>query len=233
QFSQPVNLDGFVSLRGFMSYGIPLGAVKSNLNLTMSANYNRTPEQINAILNYSSSPTFGLGAVFGSNISEKIDFTLSSNSSYSTVNNTVQTQNNTNFFTQSTRLRLNWIFGPSFVLRSEMNHTANPGLSEGFNNSFLVWNMEFGKKLMKEKAELKLTVFDLLKENQSVSRSINGSYIQDTNTQILTQYFMLTFIYNIRNFGSGNTPNLQNDRLQRFQQMRQGLGNGRGNGNDL
>jgi hypothetical protein len=233
QFSQPVNLDGYVSLRGFMSYGIPLGAVKSNLNLTMSANYNRTPEQINAILNYSSSPTFGLGAVFGSNISEKIDFTLSSNSSYSTVNNTVQTQNNTNFFTQSTRLRLNWIFGPSFVLRSEMNHTANPGLSEGFNNSFLVWNMEFGKKLMKEKAELKLTVFDLLKENQSVSRSINGSYIQDTNTQILTQYFMLTFIYNIRNFGSGNTPNLQDDRLQRFQQMRQGLGNGRGNGNDL
>ncbi|PIQ48082.1 MAG: TonB-dependent receptor [Cytophagales bacterium CG12_big_fil_rev_8_21_14_0_65_40_12] len=232
QFSQPVNLDGYINLRGFMSYGIPLGAVKSNLNLTFSANYNRTPEQINDLLNYSSSPTFGLGAVFGSNISEKIDFTLSSNSSFSSVNNTVQTQNNTEFFTQSTRLRLNWIFGPSFVIRSEMNHTANPGLSDGFNNSFLVWNMEFGKKLMKEKAELKLTVFDLLKENQSVSRSINGSYIQDTNTQILTQYFMLTFTYNIRNFGSGNLPNLQNDRLQRFQQMRQGAVNGRGTGID-
>lgn len=232
QFSQPVNLGGFVNLRGFLSYGVPLGLVKSNLNFTMSANYSRTPEQINEVLNYSSSPTFGLGAVFGSNISEKIDFTLSSNSSVSSVNNTIQTQNNTNFFTQTTRLRLNWIFGPSFVIRSEMNHTANPGLSDGFNNSFLVWNMEFGKKLMKEKGELKLTVFDLLKENQSVSRSINGSYIQDTNTQILTQYFMLTFTYNIRNFGSGVIPASSDDRMQRFQQLRQG-GNGRGGNGDL
>jgi hypothetical protein len=231
QFSRPVNLGGYVSLRGFMSYGIPLGALKSNLNLTMSANYNRTPEQINDVLNYSSSPTFGLGAVFGSNISEKIDFTLSSNSSYSTVNNTVQTQNNTSFFTQSTRLRLNWIFGPSFVFRSVINHTANPGLSDGFNSSFLVWNMEFGKKLMKEKAELKLTVFDLLKENQSISRSINGSFIQDTNTQILTQYFMLSFIYNIRNFGDGNVPNLNDERRQRFQNGANGRG-GNGKGGD-
>ncbi|MGW8121059.1 outer membrane beta-barrel protein [Roseivirga echinicomitans] len=229
QYSQPMNLGGYYSMRGFLSFGIPLGLVKSNLNLTATANYSRTPEMINEEMNHSSSPSFGLGAVFSSNISEKIDFTLSSNSGYSTTSNTVQSQTNTSTFNQSTRLRLNWIFGPSFVFRSEVNHTANSGLSDGFNQSYLVWNMEFGKKLIKDKAELKLTVFDLLKQNQRVSRSINGSYIQDTNSQILTQYVMLTFTFNIRSFGSGTVPALD-DRQQRMDQMRQRFGGNQGGG---
>ncbi|WP_323756764.1 TonB-dependent receptor [Roseivirga sp.] len=216
QYSQPMNLGGYYSVRSFVSFGLPMASVKSNLNLTLSGNYSRTPEMINEEMNHSSSPSLGLGAVFSSNISEKIDFTLSSNSSYSTTSNTVQSQTNTENFTQSTRLRLNWIFGPSFVFRSEVNHTANPGLSDGFNQSYLVWNMEFGKKLIKDKAELKLTVFDLLKQNQRVSRSINGSYIQDTNSQILTQYVMLTFTFNIRSFGSGTVPSLNENPRQRF-----------------
>ncbi|WP_339608000.1 TonB-dependent receptor [uncultured Roseivirga sp.] len=236
QYSQPMNLGGYYSVRSFVSLGLPLGWVKSNLNLTLSGNYSRTPEMINEEMNHSSSPSFGLGAVFSSNISEKVDFTISSNSNFSTTTNTVQSQTNTESFTQSTRLRLNWIFGPSFVFRSEVNHTANPGLSDGFNQSYLVWNMEFGKKLIKDKAELKLTVFDLLKQNQRVSRSINGSYIQDTNSQILTQYVMLTFTFNIRSFGSGTAPALD-DRQQRMEQMRQRFGGnggvGRGGNGDM
>ena len=232
QYSQPMNLGGYYSVRSFVSFGLPMGWVKSNLNLTVSGNYSRTPEMINSVMNHSSSPSIGLGAVFSSNISEKVDFTLSSNSSYSTTSNTVQSQTNTEAFTQSTRLRLNWIFGPSFVFRSEVNHTANPGLSDGFNQSYLVWNMEFGKKLIKDKAELKLTVFDLLKQNQRISRSINGSYIQDSYSQILTQYVMLTFTFNIRSFGSGTVPNLENrqgfDPRQRFGGNEAGAGGARG-----
>ena len=232
QYSQPMNLGGYYSVRSFVSFGLPMGWVKSNLNLTVTGNYSRTPEMINSVMNHSSSPSIGLGAVFSSNISEKVDFTLSSNSSYSTTSNTVQSQTNTEAFTQSTRLRLNWIFGPSFVFRSEVNHTANPGLSDGFNQSYLVWNMEFGKKLIKDKAELKLTVFDLLKQNQRISRSINGSYIQDSYSQILTQYVMLTFTFNIRSFGSGTVPNLENrqgfDPRQRFGGNEGGAGGARG-----
>ena len=225
QFMQPVNLNGYWNLRSFISYGVPLGKIKSNLNLNASASFTRTPELINDQLNFAEAPNFGLGWVLSSNISEKVDFTLASNTSYTIVNNSLQNQANTNFLNQSTRLRFNWIFGDGIVFRSTVNHVANSGLSDGFNQNFVLWNMEVGKKLIKQKAEIKLSVFDLLKENQSISRAVTGSYIEDNQTQILTQYFMISFVFNIRSFGQGQSP-MDDERLKRFQEMRQRFGNG-------
>jgi len=224
QFYQPVNLEGYRNLRSFVSYGMPVSWLKSNLNLTASASYSRTPELINDQLNFAESPSFGMGLVLSSNISENVDFTFSSNSSLNLVNNSLANQANTDYLNQNTRFRFNWIFGDGFVFRSTTSHVMNSGLSEGFNQNFILWNMEVGKKLMKQKAELKLSVFDLLKENQSISRSITGSYIEDSQTQILTQYFMVSFVYNIRSFGQGASPQ-DEERLKRMQQMRQRFGN--------
>lgn len=228
RYSKPENLDGYWNLRSFISYGMPLGAIKSNLNLTGSLAYTQSPEMINGEINYAKTPTMGLGIVLSSNISENIDFTVSSNSNFNSVSNTLESQTETNYFNQSTRLRLNWIFGDGFVFRSTINHTANSGLSEGFNQNFVLWNMELGKKMLKQKAELKLSVFDLLKQNQSITRNVTGSYIEDNQTQILTQYFMVSFIYNIRSFGQGQ--DIPTDRMERFQQMRQRFGRGGGFG---
>lgn len=231
RYSKPVNLEGSWNLRSFISYGMPLGAIKSNLNLTGTLAYTQSPEMINGEINYAKSPTAGLGLVLSSNISENIDFTLSSNSSFNSVNNSLASQSSTNFFNQLTRLRLNWIFGDGFVFRSTVNHTANSGLSEGFNQNFVLWNMELGKKMLQQKAELKFSVFDLLKQNQSIQRSVTGSYIEDQQTQILTQYFMVSFVYNIRSFGQGQP--ISDDRMERFQQMRQRFRRGGDSGNEF
>ncbi len=227
RFSQPVNLEGYWNVRSFIAYGLPLGFIESNLNFTGNLSYTRTPELINNELNFAKAPTAGFGLVMSSNISENLDFTISSNSNFSRVSNTLQNQNDQNFFTQISRLRFNWIFGDGFVFRSTVSHIANSGLSDGFNQSFALWNMEMGKKLMKQKAEIKLSVFDLLKQNQAIQRTITGSFIQDTQSQILTQYFMLSFVYNIRSFGQGQMPE-QDERMQRFQQMRERFGRGSG-----
>jgi vacuolar-type H+-ATPase subunit D/Vma8 len=63
--------------------------------------------------------------------------------------------------------------------------------------------MAAGKKILKDqKGELKLSVFDLLKQNRSINRNVTGEYIEDVQNQVLQQYFMLTFTYNLRNFGT-------------------------------
>lgn len=224
RYIQPENLPGYLTLRSFIAYGLPVGGLKSNINFTGNLSYNRTPERINNVLNYAQAPTFGLGIVFSSNISEQVDFTISSNTSFSNVTNTAQVLNDNQFINQATRLRLNLIFDHGIVFRSTVNHTYTTGLSDGFDQNFILWNMELGKKLIQQKAELKLTVFDLLKQNQNIRRTINGSYIEDSQTQILTQYFMLSFVYNIRSFKSGTAPSEN----QRLQEMRRRMG-GRGN----
>jgi len=223
QITQPINLKGYRTIRSFVSYGIPLGVIKSNINLTANFNYSQTPEMINDEINFASTPTVGLGWVLSSNISENVDFTLSSNSSFNFVDNSLQSVNNSDYFAQSTRLRLNWIFSDGLVFRSTVNHTYNNGLSEGFNQNYALWNMELGKKVMKQKGEFKLTVFDLLKENQQIQRTVTGSYIEDSNSQILTQYFMLSFTFNIRSFGlDQELPIDKRDQLR--QRLRQRFG---------
>jgi hypothetical protein len=63
--------------------------------------------------------------------------------------------------------------------------------------------MSAGKKILKgQKGEIKVSVFDLLKQNQSITRNITGEYIEDVQNQVLQQYFMLHFTYNLRNFGT-------------------------------
>jgi vacuolar-type H+-ATPase subunit D/Vma8 len=63
--------------------------------------------------------------------------------------------------------------------------------------------MGVGKKLLKDqKGELRLNVFDLLGQNQSIQRNVTERYVEDAQNMVLQRYFMLTFTYNLRNFGT-------------------------------
>lgn len=201
QLSRPQNLSGYFNLRAFFMYGIPVKVLKSNINFTASANYSRTPGSINGALNYAKSPNAGLGIVVSSNISEKIDFTLSSQSNYVKVENTLQKQLNSSYLNQSSSFRGNFVLGKGFVFQSTVSHQYYTGLSAGFNQNFILWNASFAKKFLKnEMGELKVSVFDLLKQNNSIQRNITETYFEDTQNTILQRYFLLTFTYKIRSF---------------------------------
>jgi hypothetical protein len=201
QLTTRENVDGYVSARSFVSYGQPIAFIKSNLNVNLSANYNRTPGAINGRINYANSPSFGAGLVLSSNISSNVDFTLSTNSSYNFVRNTLNKSSDAEFFNQSSRAKLNLILAKHIVLNTEANHQYNAGLSAGYNQNYILWNASVGYKFLKNNAaELRLTVFDLLGQNNSVSRTFTDIYNEDTRTNVLTRYYMVTFTYNFRNY---------------------------------
>jgi hypothetical protein len=54
--------------------------------------------------------------------------------------------------------------------------------------------------LKNDRGELKLTAFDILKQNQSIARTVNDLYVEDSITEVLQQYVMLTFTYTLRSF---------------------------------
>jgi hypothetical protein len=85
---------------------------------------------------------------------------------------------------------------------------------------YWLWNLSVGKKFLKDrKGELKLTAFDVLKQNVSFSRSVSddGNSIYTQRSQVLTQYFLLTFTYSLRNFGkaAARTFNRENNNFNR------------------
>jgi len=207
QLTTPVNLNGNMSLRVFANYGSPIKALKLNLNLNSGVNLTKLPGLINEQLNTSTNYALTQGIVLSSNISPKVDFTIGINGNYNIVQNSVQPQLNNNYFSQSTSARVNWIFGKGFVLQTDLTNQSYRGLGAGFNQNFTLWNASVGKKFLKDKkGELKLTVFDILAQNNSINRNVTETYVEDVTSRVLTQYGMLTFTYTLRNFGKAPAP---------------------------
>jgi len=45
---------------------------------------------------------------------------------------------------------------------------------------------------------VRIAANDLLNQNKNVSRTITDSYIEDTQSQVLSRYFLLSFTYTLR-----------------------------------
>ncbi len=200
QISQPVNLNGNINARSFATYGLPLKKLKSNLNLNVGVNYSKVPGQVNTQLNYANTFNVTGGMVLGSNISEKIDFTLSHNANINLVKNTLLINPSSNYFINTSNLKANIMPTKSLVLNSEISYTNYKGLGSSFNSNFFLWNAAIAYKFMNRMAEVKASVFDILNQNNSISRNVTETYIEDTRSNVLNRYFLLTFTYNIRKF---------------------------------
>lgn len=203
QLIRPINVDGFWNVRSLITYTVPVRWLKSNVTFSTGGSYSRTPGVINDQENLSLNRNVNQIVTVASNFSPKVDFTLTVNGNYNNVNNSLQPELNNNFFTNVTSFRLNWILGNGFVLRQDINHQLFRGLSGDFNQEFLLWNASIGKKLFaNQQGEISLNVFDLLNQNNSINRSVTETFIEDTRTNILRQYVLLTFTYNIKKFGT-------------------------------
>jgi hypothetical protein len=199
QLTYPVNLDGYWNLRSFFTYGFPFDLLSSTLNLNSGITYARTPGSVNNVLSVSNSvsPTFGF--VIGSNISEDFDFTISYAGSYTIARNTIQPSTNSNYYSHTASLKWVWTFWKEIVLNNQLSNVLTSGLAQGFDQNIVLWNISLGKKFFADdKGELKVGVADLLGQNRSVNRSVTSSYVDDTQNQVLTRYFLLTFTYTIR-----------------------------------
>jgi hypothetical protein len=203
QIKQPVNLDGYRNLRSFVSYGFPVKFIKSNLSFNLSYNYGRSPGLVNGLENISNNHNVSTGVTLASNISTKLDFNISLRPGWNKATNSLQTASNTEYFNQNSSVRFNWIIYEGLVLRTDVTHQYYNGLSEGFDQNYLLWNLAIGKKLFKnERGEIALAVNDLLSENRNISRSVTETYIEDSWTNTLQRFVMLSFTYNIRAFGT-------------------------------
>ena len=210
QFTKPVNLDGYKSLRTFFNYSMPLKFIKTTLNVNAGFSYSKLPGLVDYKATVTNSYNYNTGVVLASNISEYVDFNLSYTANFNNSSTNTTKSTTTKYVNQAAGAQINLLSKKGWFVQNDVSGNANTGLAAGFNQSFWLWNAAIGKKILKKQAgEIKLSVFDLLKQNQSITRSVTDTYIQDVQTQVLKQYFMLTFTYKLKNFGTG--PARQNN----------------------
>ncbi|MFM7022242.1 MAG: outer membrane beta-barrel protein [Flavobacteriales bacterium] len=198
RITMPVNMGGYWSARSHWVFSTPVKKLKSNFSSASGFNYSSIPALVNKQKSFSDSYTMMEGLNLSSNISEKIDFTISTTANYNIVRNTLQ-NTNYNYFYLLSSFKMSYTFWKGMVLQTDVNHTYYTGLGQNFNLNYFLWNAALAKKLFKGDAgEIKVSVFDILKQNNSVSRTVSDTYVDDLRNVVLQQYFMLTFTYKIK-----------------------------------
>lgn len=208
QITRPVNLDGFYSVRTFVNYGFPVKALQSNLNFNGGLNYQRSPGLINEVLNIATTKGANAGFLLGSNISERVDFKVGANAAYNWVSNTTSTRGDFNFQTYTANVGGVFTPIPRWVISSDLTYNIFRGLGN-LDQEFTLWNVGLGHRFLKDESlELRLTVFDLLSQNNAVARNATETFVEDSQTAILQRYLMVSLSYRLRNFrtNAGERP---------------------------
>ena len=201
QLSTPVNADGYWNVQNNTTYGILISPLKSSLNTSVGVGYQRLPGLLNDVQNIANTYSANMKVGLASNISEKIDYTLYYQIIGSRVLNAIQSGSISQYYTQTLGAKLNLIFSKGFVFRNETYFQKYTGANSQFDTKYTLWNMGIAKKFLKDnRGELELSVFDLLGQNQSFNQTVSAQYLEETQTQVLQRYFMLTFTYQLRRF---------------------------------
>ena len=212
QFSHPINLNGYYSVRAVINLGIPVSVLKSNLNITSMAAYSRQPGLVNGVLvdgridegdiNYANDLSFNMGLSLGSNISENLDFQIGYNATYNNAINTLQSSQDNTYFRHNANARITWVIWRGITLYSAAAYDQYRYLSSGTQNEYLKWDAGIGKKFLNNRAELKLMVYDITNNANNYSRSVTERYIEDAYSNVLSRYIMCSFTYTLRSFGT-------------------------------
>jgi hypothetical protein len=205
QLVKPVNMDdAAVSLSVFSNYGFLFEPIKCNFTFRAGGGYSQTPGYVNHLLSTSKSTNLFSGVVIASNISQNVDFTGSYITTYTVSKNNIQSNLNSNTWNHNISLKSNFIWN-GFVLTNSLTEQINRGLTGGYNQDFLQWNVGLGKKILANKSlEAKISIFDVLNSNTNISRTVSELAITDTQTNTLQRFYLFTLTYTLRAYKSEN-----------------------------
>jgi len=211
QYSRPVNMDGYWNLMTHVSYGLPVGFLKSNFNVMAGVVYTLTPSRIDGQRNETSNMGYDFRAVLGSNISENVDFTFSWNGTYNEAKNSYDAAAGKNrYFNHTAQGNLKLVFPLGFTFTASAAYTQYLGFTNDYNDDYLLCNAWIGKKLFRnQRGEIMLGVNDMLNQNTAFSRSVGSGWTQNATNSVVGRYYMVQFTYNLRHFGKRGSKNIR------------------------
>ena len=107
-----------------------------------------------------------------------------------------------NYLNHSVKLSTSLYVPKNFEWKNEIDFDYNPDIAPGFQKSAWFWNSTLAYSLLKEQGTLTLKVYDLLNQNTNARRTFSENFIQDNQSTVLRQYFMLSFSYKFNTLGS-------------------------------
>ena len=197
----PINVDGDFRSRANISFGTPLKFIGSKVNLDVNSINSRSRVFVNEVENKTNRwiNTFDLSL---ENRKKKL-FDLKAGIRL-TTNNTQysESENSDQDFTNKVYYgKLNLDFPKDWSFSSSFDYTIYEGDAFADKQEIPIWRASVSKSFLKyKKGQFKLSAFDLLDQNKGINRSSQFNYIDETRSNALGRYFMLSFTYSLSGF---------------------------------
>ena len=201
QFVRSANIGGYHRLQGKVTYGFPVNALRSNLNITVSSTMNILP----GVINGEKAPIHRnnhLAAIsLSSNISEDLDFRINYSGQYSQGEFTAKGIKNSNdYFSQIFSGDIKWAFWRRFTFTGSLTFQQLKGISDSYNDRILLCNLYLGRRLFRNHlGEISIGINDLFNNNNyRYVHTINASGTNNITNQGIGRYAGIQFVYHLR-----------------------------------
>ncbi len=204
-----VNLNGTYNVSGYFDYGWSLKKPKSNLNLITNISYSQNQTLVDTSIgtkvllehDYAKNTALSETLSWTTNIKKNFDMNLSAASNFNIGRNTLRPAQDFNSFSEVVNAEITAYTNSGWLIAATLTYTYTNNQQAGYNASVPLITPSIAKSLFKKKnGEIRLSVFDLLHENTSVSKTVSLNRVSYSRTSTLQQYAMLTFTYNLNNF---------------------------------
>jgi hypothetical protein len=202
--SQTVNVDGNVFASANASAGFPF----YKKIFEVSPGFNTSYSKYSSFVKYSNTEALR-NTTTTQAITGELDFEVNLDSlqmsfggkyTYNVPKNSISTLSNNPYSLQVYSADLTWTMRGNFKLSSDFSYTINSQRADGYNINFFVWNASVSKAFLKtENLIVSLSGNDILNQNISAARTVNGNIITDNRTKIISRYFLLKVVFKFNN----------------------------------
>ncbi len=221
QYRRPGNANGAYNVLGNVNYSFPIKAIKTtNVSTNTSAFYFKDISVIDKKNNFTKNLNLTESVSVNYNYKDNLDISLSSAITYNKSSYSLTPNSNNEYYNLTHSFDVSYSFKNDLTIQTDIDNNAYRGRSDGFNQNYTLWNGSISKLFLKSKAlELKFTAYDILKQNRSITRTVQETYIEDANANVLSQYFLIGIKYNFNRFGGKGAKGFSMPKMPGTRQM--------------
>ncbi|MFD2201292.1 TonB-dependent receptor [Shivajiella indica] len=196
----PVNVKENIMAMGTINLGFPINVIKSRVNFGPNLMYNQGLNLINEVEDMIKISNFGGNLRYDYNWKEFVNVGLSGNWSRQRTAYDFNPQQNQLFFNQSYTSELNINFLKYYTFGGSFNYLIYRSETTDFNETIPLLNLYISRFVLKNrKGEIRLSGQNLLDQNVGVSQRADVNFIEQTVTNNLGKFILLSFTYKLNN----------------------------------
>lgn len=211
--TQPENIDGNWNAFGMFGFNTALRNKKYTINTFTSSFYQNNVAFLYNQDTKSNEKNTSTGLTLGERVSgsyrnDWFEFSLNGSIKYTAERNKLRPENNQEPYTYSYGASTNITMPWNMTLSTNISNQSRRGYRDSsMNRNELIWNAQLAQPLLKGAASVSVEVYDILRQQSNISRSMTADRRSVTEYNGINSYCMVHFIYRLNIFGNKDARN--------------------------